>query len=191
MPGTWAQPGQSPDADPNKPACCTLLESEATPPAWVTPPGEAPRAAMIGSPFGPITPGTCWPRLTVPNPPTGSFFALSVLAHPPPKPAKSANVAAVRFIFPPSGRAQLRFPAIHSRQTEFRQFPTWNFGQRRNNRHSCRNRNAGTNMPTAIVELSADGKSSFRQSAKVLAPKDFPPLPRCYSVSDSGSLHLM
>ena len=57
---------------------------------------------MTGSPPGPITPGTCLPWLTVPNPTVGSLLA-SVLMHPPPNPASSANVVAVRFIdLPPA-----------------------------------------------------------------------------------------
>ena len=44
--------------------------------------------------------------VTVPNPPgvlACLAFGPSVLMHPPPKPASSANVVAVRFMISPSG----------------------------------------------------------------------------------------
>src|SRR5262245_44998529 len=95
----------------------------------------AARAAMTGSPPGPITPGTCLPWLTVPNPTVGSLLA-SVLMHPPPNPASSASVVAVRFIdLPPAvGGPKIRFSAICSRQINFRLRQPRNFGQTRNNR---------------------------------------------------------
>jgi len=123
----------------NRATCCTLPES-IVPPACMTPLGDEPLAvvaAITGSPLGPTTPGICFPVVTVPKPPTGSFLALlSVLAHPPPKPANNANVAAVRFISPPSGRAPTTVSRDPFASNNFSTISLWNFGQSRNNRHS-------------------------------------------------------
>jgi hypothetical protein len=145
---------------------------------------------MIGSPFGPTTPGTCWPRVTVPYPPDGSFLAvLSVLIHPPPKPANNAKVAAVRFIIPPNGRSPQRHVlAIHSRQKPIRPSARRNFGQIRNNRHSHRkpSNESGRSAPRPRPKGVA-------VPARLLLPKTalrkgFRSLPRCYSSKDEQLL---
>jgi hypothetical protein len=112
VPGTWAQFAQSALApDELIRPTCWMPPEEAIPPVCTTPleaalVGVAPRACKIGSPLGPTRPGTVWPRVTVPKPPMFSFLVeLSVLAHPPPKPANNAKVAAVRFIISPNGRS--------------------------------------------------------------------------------------
>src|SRR5262245_19424648 len=64
---------------------------------------------MTGSPPGPCKPSTCLPRVTVPNPPLpgycvvvgGGVWDEGFMHPPPPSPAKSTNVVAVRFISPP------------------------------------------------------------------------------------------
>src|SRR5579883_1437654 len=78
------------------------------PPACTTPLGAPlgiiPRAAIIGSPSGPCRVPTSFPRVTVPNPPLDgcAFWVCAVgLTQPPPNPASSTNVVAVRFISPP------------------------------------------------------------------------------------------
>jgi hypothetical protein len=93
-----------------------------------------------------MTPGTGWPRVTVPNPPIGSFFALSVLVHPLPKPANNASVAAVRFIFPPKVGPNDGFCDPLASNT-ISTIPRRNFAQSWNNRHSRRKMNSRFKAP--------------------------------------------
>src|SRR5436309_3292753 len=98
------------------PACWTpdLAPPNRVPGCWAVGPlgcgcGIWPRAlagtTATGSPPGPCTPGMVMGRVTVPYPPDSPALrpvTASGVAHPPPNPASSASVVAVRFIGPPS-----------------------------------------------------------------------------------------